>query len=254
MNPVIEDAEIIDKTLINSDLHIFRLKSPKIAKCALPGQFVHIDPGKKFFLRRPFSIQNAENGELEILIKIVGEGTQTLVEKPSPWNIMGPLGNSFKINPDTTPILVAGGVGAAPLKFLYNRLSSANRRLTFIIGAKTSSEIPLPPSDPLRNKVRIATDDGSQGFHGTAVQLLASKFDSKEKPYIYACGPVPMLNALRVFMLANYLQGEFSLENHMACGMGVCQGCAIPMTNGYKLVCKDGPVFPFQEIGEEYWK
>jgi len=100
--------------------------------------------------------------------------------------------------------------------------------------------------------INFATDDGSEGFHGTVVQSLEDALGFVENPFIHACGPKPMLTALREFMLANEIDGDFSLENRMACGIGVCQGCAIPVEDGFKLVCKDGPVFPFDYIDDSY--
>jgi dihydroorotate dehydrogenase electron transfer subunit len=102
--------------------------------------------------------------------------------------------------------------------------------------------------------LKISTDDGSKGFKGTVVEHVVKTINIKDSPRIFACGPKMMLKVLRKFMLKKELQGEFSLENRMGCGMGVCQGCAIPVRNGYKLVCKDGPVFDFAEIGDEYWQ
>jgi NAD(P)H-flavin reductase len=86
------------------------------------------------------------------------------------------------------------------------------------------------------------------------IDLFLRNLDLWKKPYIYACGPLPMLKALRELMLTRGIKGEFSLESRMGCGMGVCQGCAIQVKDGYKLACKNGPVFPFQEIGEKFYQ
>ncbi|NQS98618.1 MAG: dihydroorotate dehydrogenase electron transfer subunit [candidate division Zixibacteria bacterium] len=254
MNPVIEEAEITAKTVLTQDLFVFKLSAPRISASAKPGQFVQIDPGEKFFLRRPFSIQDAYGDEIEILIKVVGEGTASLLRREQPWNILGPLGCAFSPPYDGEICLVGGGVGAAPLKFLWRYLNDIGRSVEFFIGARSASEIPVDKTDPVFSHLKIAADDGSFGFKGTVVEYLKSELPPEARPYICACGPRPMLSALRNLMLERDLIGEFSLESRMACGMGVCQGCAVPVDGGYKLVCKDGPVFPFDEIDGRYWK
>lgn len=247
----LESAPIAGKWEINPGLHFFKLIAPRIAGSARPGQFVEIDPGEEFFLRRPFSIQDAYGDTVEILVKVVGKGTAKLVEREDAWNLLGPLGNEFSRPEGMTPVLVGGGVGVAPLKFLFNTLNRSNIEVKkFLIGAQTAAEIPIHIEDPIRGSLTIATDDGSEGFRGTVVDLLKQTIDSLVKPYIYACGPQPMLTALRKFMLEKGLDGEFSIESRMACGMGVCQGCAVPVGQGFKLVCRDGPVFRLGEGGE----
>jgi len=139
------------------------------------------------------------------------------------------------------------------VKFLASRLLKNYLPYKFYAGARTSSELPFPPEETLFPHLNIATDDGSLSFKGTVVELLASELDKTKNPYIHACGPRPMLAALRKLMLERNIPGEFSLENRMACGAGVCQSCAIPVQDGFKLVCKDGPVFPFDEIDTSYW-
>ena len=250
--PILETAKVIGRAEINSGLFVFRLESPQIAGLAKPGQFLEIDPGRRFFLRRPFSIQDADSGILEILIKVVGEGTAELVENTGKWNIFGPLGRGFDTEAEGDAVLVGGGVGVAPLKMLYREFQRRNRDSTFLIGARTEAEIPMASDDPVRSELVIATDDGSAGFQGTVVELLQDALPSRLNPYIYACGPLPMLKALKEYMREKELPGEFSLENRMACGMGVCQGCGIPSGDAYKMVCKDGPVLNVEEIGEEY--
>ena len=255
MSPIIEEAEVIAKTVLSPDLFVFILSAPRISAIAKPGQFVQIDPGDKFFLRRPFSIQDAYGDEIEILIKVVGEGTQALVNKESPWNLIGPLGNSFTINPDTTPILVAGGVGVAPLKFLAIKLLEKDISFHFFVGARTPQDNPIHPDDKINSIVNYAFDEGADSFQGTVVQYISKYLITIHKPaFFQACGPLLMLAELRRFMISREFQGEFSLESRMACGMGICQGCAVPVKGGYKLVCKDGAVFPFDEIDGSYWK
>jgi len=253
MTTTITSSPVKYKKEIYPGLFVFKVEAPEIAHNSKPGQFVEIDPGEGFFLRRPFSIQDVEGDNVEILIKVVGDGTKQLVDRAGDWNIMGPLGNSFNEHLDVNNVLVGGGVGVAPLKFLANSMRKHGVEADFLVGARTSLEIPIDPEDKLRSKIQLATDDGSRGFHGNVVGLLERNLDPYNKPFIYACGPFPMLAALREFMLKNSLEGEFSLENRMACGMGVCQGCAIPVHQGFKLVCHDGPVFDYKYLGDKFW-
>jgi len=248
-----EKAEVLERKQIAAGLYQFRISSERIDRYASPGQFVEIDAGERFFLRRPFSIQNTNLGELELLIKVVGGGTEALADLAEKWDVIGPLGNSFSVLNDVTPVLVGGGVGAAPLKFFANQLNEAEQAFRFFLGARTSKEIPFERKDRIFRQIDLATEDGSEGFTGTVVEALAGNLASIFNPYIYGCGPKAMLAALRQLMLENGVKGEFSVENRMACGMGVCQGCAIPVKDGFKLVCKDGPVFPFDYIDDGYW-
>jgi dihydroorotate dehydrogenase electron transfer subunit len=254
MTPVIEITTVIDKIEFNPSLYQFKLKAPIIAGISKPGQFVEIDPGDRFFLRRPFSIQDAKRDIIEILVKVVGAGSDSLVKKESAWNLIGPLGNSFS-DKNGHKVLIAGGVGFAPLKFLYQDFKRRGLDSDFIFGAPSFKDIPISGDDKLLKDIDTATEDGSHGFKGTALDLLKKRLEKKNiQPYIYACGPLPMLSALRDLMAERGWEGEFALENRMGCGMGVCQGCAIPVKDGYKLVCKDGPVFDYRQIAESYWK
>lgn len=250
MTVVLEKAPVKYESEIAPGLFVFRLDAPRIAESARPGQFVQIDPGDEFFLRRPFSIQDAGEGEIELLIKVVGRGTAALVKRGSPWDVMGPLGAGFTIHSNLKAVLVGGGVGVAPLKMLFKILERQGVPADFYVGAGTARDIPFAADDPLRGRLITATDDGSAGFKGTVVDCLRTNLKEGDEPFIYACGPEPMLFALRDFMLERGLDGEFSLESRMACGMGVCQGCAVPAGEGYILVCKEGPVAPFNYIEE----
>jgi dihydroorotate dehydrogenase electron transfer subunit len=250
--PVIEDTKIIEKVQINPHLYLFKLQAPKIARLSRPGQFVEIDPGDEFFLRRPFSIQDAYEDIIELLIKVVGRGTEALVIKTSDWNLLGPLGNNFSPR-EGQKILVAGGVGFAPLKFLYMSMRRSGINSEFIYGAQNIDNIPFSKGDQVFKELDIATEDGSFGIKGTAIDLLQRRLKKNSQYYIYACGPLPMLSALRDLMLERGWGGEFALESRMGCGVGVCQGCAVPIKTEYKLVCKDGPVFDYRNIREEFW-
>ena len=233
----------------------FRLKTvhtPEIATNAKPGQFVHVKVslGAYPLLRRPFSILdvNREEGTWSFLYKIVGEGTQILSQRSEgeKLDILGPIGTSFSVT-DKPALLIAGGIGMAPLYFLAGELKKKKIPITFIYGARNKDELVLHERLSSRaDDVLLVTEDGSVGQKGNAVEA-ASDF-LKEDPAIYSCGPDPMLIALKKELEKHGKSAQFSLENYMACGKGACQGCAVKTESGYQRVCVDGPVFFSDEI------
>jgi dihydroorotate dehydrogenase electron transfer subunit len=218
---------------------------------------------------------------VEILYKVTGEGTRILSEKKEgeELNLIGPLGNGYQI-PDTRyqipVILVAGGVGIASLLFLAEKIksqvTSSQLPVTVFIGAKTKDQV-LCEGDfkNLGCEVKISTEDGSYGHRGLVTEFLKtflsafrilpegalSHRDGPHSAFIYACGPKPMLKEVAGIAGKDNIPCQVSLEEHMACGLGACLGCAIktvtsyqlPVTNfTYKRVCKDGPVFDASEV------
>jgi dihydroorotate dehydrogenase electron transfer subunit len=247
--PVQSCHEVAAKTFL------FRFKSPEIAASAQPGQFVNIlaaETGEGPFLRRPFSISRIEDDIIEIIFHVVGIGTNLLSRKQlGDWvDIVGPLGEPFHGNAEyDTALLVAGGIGVAPFPFLTDELLKRGKRIETFIGYRNTEQV---FTEHLQN-VRIATDDGSDGFHGNVVQLLESSLvqNNFDKAKIFACGPTVMLKALTELARRKNICCEMSLEGQMACGFGICQGCAVERTEGpakYALVCKDGPAFLSTEV------
>jgi dihydroorotate dehydrogenase electron transfer subunit len=232
--------------------------APKIVKGALPGQFVNIKVADSLepLLRRPFSIERTSGSKIEILYEVLGKGTQVLSRRQSGefLNVIGPLGNGFDYRPSTVahrrPILIAGGMGVAPLAFLAEKLTKLETLV--LIGAKTNSQILCEKEfKDLGCNVKIATDDGSRGFKGKVTELLKRVLrtaDNKQQITIYACGPRPMLKEISCLSKQYSIPAQVSLEEHMACGIGACFGCAVNTIDGYKRACKDGPVFKAEEI------
>ena len=148
-------------------------------------------------------------------------------------------------------LLVAGGHGVAPLCALARKLQVAGGMLQVFIGAKTKKHIVCDKElKGIGAKVHVATEDGSKGHKGLITDLLKKKLSPKSyKPsVIYACGPKPMLKALAKIVNGHKIQCEMSLEEYMACGIGTCLGCAVRTRSGYKMVCKDGPIFDSKDI------
>jgi len=233
------------------------LSAQGIAAAAKPGQFlqVKVSDNTEPLLRRPFSIHNVKSGQIEILYEILGKGTEALAQKAAGayLDCIGPLGNGFEFRTPypapRNPILVAGGMGIAPLFFLAQRLSKG--KTLVLLGAKNKKQILCEKElRRLGCRVMLATDDGSKGFKGKVTDLLRhliSAIDHRPSA-IYACGPRPMLKEIARISQTQHIPAQASLEEHMACGIGACLGCVVNTRQGFKRVCKDGPVFQAEEI------
>lgn len=242
------------------------IDAARIAQKALPGQFVTIKVSNDYepFLRRPFSIHkiitkgSRLRTKIEILYEVLGKGTKILSQKKAGeyLDVVGPLGNGFSILDARCSILVAGGIGVAPLIFLAEKLvhspqSTVHRNLLVLIGAKTKNGILCEKEfTDLGCKVKIATDNGSQGFKGFVSDLLKKELSTMDYRLstIYVCGPKPMLKEIAKISQKHKIPTQVSLEEHMACGIGACFGCVVNTKHGYKRVCKEGPVFDIGEI------
>ncbi len=244
-------STIVSNEPLSDEIYRLTIFAPEISNQAKPGQFINIRVSDSLepFLRRPFSICNIIDDNIQIIFNTVGKGTKLLSSlKPGDKiDILGPLGKSFNVDDEfNSAIILAGGLGVAPFPFLTKILKEKGKDVISFIGARTKSQLIL---DGLEN-VNVATDDGSYGFKGTVVDLLKSnlpKLNSSHK--IFACGPTPMLKALIKLCDELNLNCEVSVETPMACGTGICQGCAVKTRElKYKLACKDGPVFNTKEI------
>ena len=209
----------------------------------LPGQFVDIAvPG--FYLRRPISVCDCENGELTLVYKTVGRGTEAMAalcpgEAP---DLLTGLGNGYDLTKaGPSPLLIGGGVGVPPLYLLAKTLVKTGSSPTVILGFNTKDEVFYENEfRALGCGVTVTTVDGSCGVKGFVTDALPENCS-----YCYACGPLPMLKAVYRACKAD---GEYSLEERMGCGFGACMGCSIQTKNGPKRVCREGPVFKKEEL------
>ena len=211
-----------------------------------PGQFVEIElPGK--FLRRPISICNWTDEALMLLVKVVGEGTKDLVRSVpgTELDVLSGLGNGFDISKaGEHPVLAGGGIGIAPLYGLAQRMLDAGMTPTVALGFRTAKDVYyLEEFAKLGCRLLVATEDGSAGTKGFVTDCIKAV---PECDYVLTCGPLPMLKA--VHSLPQLKDGQFSFEARMGCGFGACMGCTIPTKDGYKRVCKDGPILFKEEI------
>lgn len=245
---------MLDKRIIRSGIFNLTLELPGIADRVRPGQFVHLlirnTPG--VLLRRPFSIASVNGSELRLLIRIVGTGTRELSHAKigSTFDVIGPLGTGFDLTDVNCALMVAGGIGVAPLLLLHDVLTARGAEVHFFLGARSRNEFPLDDDEISRRRIACATDDGSFGARGLVSMLfeewLATHGD--HKAHVYSCGPAAMMRVVHSICEDRALSHQVSLENRMACGIGVCQGCAVRLKAGFRLVCKDGPVFDASEV------
>lgn len=250
-------AKILYNKKIKDNYFRLVLRAPGVSKESSPGQFLNIkvSDGYEPLLRRPFSIHRATGISIELLYEVVGEATQVLSgRKPGQYlSVVGPLGNGFTLaaKQKACNILVAGGMGVAPLFFLAEKLLNRPKPQV-LIGATTSSKILCEKEfKNLGCNVKITTDDGSRGFKGKATDLLKEILrttNNERQTTMYACGPRPMLKEISLIAKKHKIPGQVSMEEHMACGIGVCLGCAVNTKEGFKRVCKEGPVFDGDEI------
>jgi dihydroorotate dehydrogenase electron transfer subunit len=230
------------------------LKASELADGARPGQFVMVRCGDDTILRRPLSVHQVAGDKLVLLFQVRGKGTEWLshCQKGDKLDIFGLMGNGFKIAPRAKNLLlVAGGIGIAPLYYLAESALSAGKRVTLLLGAATAKQMYPASLLPSGIKPILATEDGSIGHKGMVTDLLPEYMASTDQ--IFACGPLPMLRYMAKEQKKLGIKdkpSQISLEMRMGCGVGVCYGCTIRTKSGLKQVCKDGPVF---SLGEVIW-
>lgn len=217
-----------------------------------PGQFIMLKvPDREIFLRRPFSIYNSRGRTLTVMYRVVGKGTDALGSAPkkAPVMVLGPLGRGFRVRKTGTCLVVAGGIGYAGVRMLLRRLGG---RATLFLGVAGKEELRIA-GDLEGSRVLTATLDGSEGFAGDVVSLLGKHLDDyrEKSPEVFACGPSGMVKSLKALLEAAKVPCQVSVEERMACGMGLCFGCVVETkdeTNPYKRVCKEGPVFSLWDL------
>jgi dihydroorotate dehydrogenase electron transfer subunit len=222
---------------------------------AFPGQFAMVRGaawGQAPLLPRPMSLLEAGRRP-SILIKIVGEGSRRLAHASpgEPFDLLMPLGNRWSTCPaDHTPVLVAGGVGIAPLLFFARELAEGGRRPVTLYGGRSANDLPL--HDELANvsDVHLLTEDGSRGTRGRVTALLEPVIrEATGAIKIYTCGPDRMMAAVAAIAEKLSVPCEASLETPMACGYGVCLGCPVRRTaGGFLYACMDGPCVDARDV------
>lgn len=249
-----ENAKLIKKEQIKNDIYKFTLQTEKIAKESKPGNFIEMKVAdtSTVFLRRPISIFNIDGNNIEVIFQVKGKGTELLAKKQEgeEIDILGPLGfGTFKVDNFEKVAIIGGGIGVFPLYELAKELKGKAKINTYLGFRSKDFVVTENEFKVVSNKLVITTDDGSYGEKGFAIDFMKND----EKPdMIYACGPLPMLKAVKAYADENNIPCQVSLEERMGCGIGACLGCAVKIIkNGeekYGHVCKEGPVFYSKDV------
>lgn len=246
---------VVSLEQVAENIFVLTFRAPALAARVQAGQFINIKVRDGFepLLRRPYSVYRTDGENVAIIFNVVGKGSTALRCKGpgDTLDVVGPLGVPFSLQSDDydTAVLVGGGLGVAPLPLSTQVLRSRRKRILTYLGARSSRQLVTAHLD----NVQAATDDGSEGFHGTVVDLLkrdAASF-ALQRVKMFACGPTKMLRALAAVATERNIPCEVSLEGPMACGFGICQGCPVELVGAerkYALMCKDGPTFDVRKI------
>ena len=235
--------ELIKCEQIAKNTYLWRLGGD-VSDVSAPGQFVNIKLSG-FYLRRPISVCDAEDGVLTIIFKAVGSGTE-LMAKMQPGeklSVLTGLGNGYDTaHCGNAPLLIGGGAGVPPMYMLAKKLIKEGKTPTVILGFNTKDEVFFEKEfSDLGCKVLITTADGSYGIRG----FVTDAMQGLDYTYFYTCGPMPMLRAIND---KSSTEGQFSFEERMGCGFGACMGCSCKTKFANKRICRDGPVFTKEEI------
>ena len=260
--PIQSECEVVSNRKVGAYHHL-TLAAPGIAEQAKPGNFVAINVGdhkSSMLLRRSFAIYQSTSrgpfgGTIEIIVAPHGAGSTWIAQRPAHerLNVVGPLGNAFKIPKDPVrALLVGGGYGSAPLFSLAEILRQKNSRVEMAVGASTAERI-FAPVEGKRSvhALHIATEDGSMGSKGRVTDLFDNSLGAID--IVYACGPMGMLKALTTIGASAGVSVQCAVEESMACGIGLCMTCVLPVrdNNGViKMVrsCVEGPIFDGETV------
>ena len=228
MSKTIASAKVIGQRVLNSTTKLINVYAPEIAAEAVPGQFVNVKVCKNTapLLRRPFGVAgvNKAEGTITMIYRIIGEATHILAD-------------------------VCSGLGLAPLLFLAEGFGEGNTDI--LMGGRSAEELFWTKLyESLSKNIYLTTDDGSVGTKGTVMALLPQLLKEGGYDCVYVCGPVPMMRAVANACMEAGVKCQVSLEKYMACGLGACLSCACEGIGKRIKVCKDGPVFWAEEVGE----
>ena len=236
---MVQSAPLIGRREVARGMQVLTFAAPQLGALAEPGQFVNVllRPGP--LLRRPFSVYQSTEEGVEILLKEVGEGTALLAAMPlgTEVSVLGPLGRGFQLEGAGPLVLVSGGVGVAAMPLAAKAARAAGKKVLWLHGARSASDL---CSEWEGDEAGWATDDGSEGWKGSVLDLIP------EGPgLVFACGPTAMLAELA----RRRPDSQVSVETHMGCGTGVCLGCVVPLRQGgFDRACSEGPVFRAADV------
>lgn len=243
-------AIVLENTPITEDIYslTFAIEEELSVR---PGQFAMIGLSG-FPLRRPIAIFKAEGERVTVCYQVKGEGTRSLAREYKPGerlSVLLPLGNGFSVKEEEKRIaVVGGGAGIFPLLSLIREYASTKEIFAYM-GFRNRDAVCMEYEMQRAQSLTVATEDGSLGFHGTALQAFLEDIDKIRPDVVMSCGPTPMLRALKLAMSGRGIPTYLSLEERMGCGIGACLVCVCEKTNGQRArVCKDGPVFEAGEV------
>jgi len=244
---------ILSNRRVSDEYFVLKVQAGEEVQDILPGHFVQVrvDNSDSTFLRRPISVYDVDRAAntFDLLIKIVGDGTEALsrLAEGDSLPVIYPLGNSFSMPAaNEKVILVGGGVGVAPLFMAGKVLREAGIEVEFILGYRSASQVIDYKQFSAIGKVNLTTEDGSEGEKGFVIDH--SRFNTDDYNRIYCCGPDPMMKAVAKLAKHKNKHCEVSLENLMACGIGVCLCCIEETVSGNLCVCTEGPVFNINDL------
>lgn len=268
-----ETVRITSREELAPGYYVVGLDSPHLARESRPGQFVMLRiPGGNLLWGRAYSIFHTDGKKSAfVLFKVIGRGTKLLAEKKAGdrVEVVGPLGNQFTPpEKEELTFLVGGGIGLPPLYFYAKTHKASTSRMRVMIGARNQENVILEKEfKELGCLVEVSTDDGSKGVKGLVSELLENSirnnFKMKNRLRVYSCGPNAMLKAMGKIGVKEGIRTELSLEEAMACGLGVCLGCVVKTRctpeqaaelkrdHTYTRLCCDGPVI---EAGRLIWE
>ena len=257
-------ARIVSKREVAPGHFEMRLLPENGAARVTPGQFLHLwlpnrtDP----LLRRPYTVYRTHEDGFDILFQVVGRGSRLLAQLDvgASVRVVWPLGGGFVLPPaGSTALVVGGGGGMASLYLLIERLANASVPTQVLLGTRSRDYVLCRSEiEALGVPLHIATDDGSEGYHGFVTELAGDVLaaEAGAAPHVYACGPTPMMRALTNVVTEHAAPTQVALENRMGCALGVCLGCVVPIKTdeevSYQRVCTEGPVFDAQDVIWEY--
>ena len=253
MKKRIEDLTVIDNSKLAEGFFVIKVSSSEDLTGIKPGQFVQalVKESPSTFLRRPLSVHdiNLSENTLSLLVQIAGPGTERLSRliPGEKLNLVYPLGNSFTLPMHGERVLLAGGgCGMAPLLYLGRKISESGVLPHFALGFRNRSRILSHDEFSALGPVYLSTEDGSQGYRGFVTDI--PEFSNEHWDRVYCCGPEPMMKAVAALCRKRDIFCEVSLENLMACGLGICLCCVVPTTSGNLCSCTDGPVFNINDL------
>jgi dihydroorotate dehydrogenase electron transfer subunit len=252
--PAIEQVTVLANERVAEGVGLIALHAPRTAASIRPGQFVHVRvaTGADIILRRPFSVHRVQGERIELLYQILGTGTLRLAEKPAgaSMDVVGPLGHGWEPPEGAThALLVAGGLGAAPLGMLAEQLAERGVAIAVAQGAPTASRLVARELfERVARRVELATDDGTAGERGFVTGPVARLLAEERFDAVFTCGPEPMQRLVAQLAAGSGVPCQVSLERLMGCGIGACLSCVVTTRDGLKRACVDGPVFDAEEV------